>query len=122
MTLKFWIKGDQSEALCHICETWREITFTRRSFFLEQSNVDVKEVLVGVCNTCDTTISIPHQSSRKLKAARMESFVTGSGNVFADLGLEGATLMLKKANLAHAVLDRLEAGKSHASIPPQELA
>lgn len=121
MTLRFWTAGEHSEALCHICKDWRDITFARRPFLLEQPTVVVNDVLVGVCNTCDTTISIPHQSSRKLRAANGEVFQRGSGNVFADLGLRGAALMLKKANVAHAILDRLEEGASMLSIPPEAL-
>ena len=67
--LKIWHQGEQSEALCPTCKDWRPTTFKYRPFMLEKSKIEVPDVLVGVCNACDETIDLPHQSMPKLKEA-----------------------------------------------------
>lgn len=67
--LKIWHQGEQSEALCPTCKGWRATTFQYLPFLLEKSLIEVPDVLVGVCNVCDETIDLPHQSMPKLKEA-----------------------------------------------------
>ena len=68
--LTIWHQGDHSEAICPTCKGWQGTTFTYRPFLLEKSKVEVPDVLVGVCSACDTTLTVPHQSVPKIKAAR----------------------------------------------------
>lgn len=63
-------EGDLSEAICYTCHGWREERFEYRTIRLKKSKVDVKDVLVGVCTTCDSTVTVPHQSTPKIKEAR----------------------------------------------------
>ena len=47
-----------------------ETTFALREVFLEETGVAVPDVMVSVCDSCGTTVSIPHQSTPRLSAAR----------------------------------------------------
>lgn len=63
-------QGDRSEALCPACRVWRATEYRYQTVRLRPSRVDVPDVLVGVCLTCDTVVTIPQQSAPKLKEAR----------------------------------------------------
>jgi hypothetical protein len=63
-------QGDESSAICHKCRKLRPTRFEYRTVRLEKSKIDVPDVLVGVCQTCDTTVTLPHQSTPRLKEAR----------------------------------------------------
>lgn len=63
-------EGDRSKAICHQCDRMVETEFRYRDVFLEKTKVTVANVLVGVCRTCDQTVSIPHQSTPRLAEAR----------------------------------------------------
>lgn len=67
--LRLWEVGEESEALCPTCKDWRTTTFRLRPFALEKTGIVVPALLVGVCNECDTTADIPHQSVVQIKAA-----------------------------------------------------
>lgn len=68
-------EGDPGEGLCSKCRRRVAIRYTYRTVNLERSEVDVPDVLVGVCQTCGETVSIPAQSTPKLKEARQEKTV-----------------------------------------------
>lgn len=63
-------EGDKGSALCPHCEERVLIRYEYRTFHLNESGVDVENVLLGVCEQCDETVTVPAQSSAKLKAAR----------------------------------------------------
>lgn len=62
--------GDPLEAICERCGDLVEGTYQYRPFPLEQTGVVVPNVLVGVCGRCGETISLPAQSTPRLKEAR----------------------------------------------------
>ncbi|MEP6832652.1 MAG: hypothetical protein ABJB74_04620 [Gemmatimonas sp.] len=66
-------QGDISDAICPTCKAWREIRFEYRTTRLTKSKIDVADVLVGVCQTCDDVASIPQQSAPKLREARQSA-------------------------------------------------
>jgi len=70
--MKILKEGDTSEAICERCESRVATHYEYRMVHLEESNVDVEDVLVGVCDECDSVVSIPSQSFPKLKEARAE--------------------------------------------------
>ncbi len=63
-------EGQRRRAICPNCEGIVEIRYEYRTIHLEESDLDVENVLVGVCEACDDVVSIPAQSTPKLKQAR----------------------------------------------------
>lgn len=63
-------EGDRGRAICPNCDGRVEIRYEYRTVHLEESDLDVENVLVGVCEECDEVVSIPAQSTPKLKQAR----------------------------------------------------
>lgn len=66
-------EGYRRKAICPACERRVNTHYEYRTVHLEQTGVDVENVLVGVCDVCDRTVSIPAQSMPKLKEARKRS-------------------------------------------------
>lgn len=62
--------GDRLEAICERCGDLVEGTYQYRSVPLHKTGVTVPNVLVGVCDVCEEIISIPSQSTPRLKEAR----------------------------------------------------
>lgn len=60
--MKNFVVGDKSKALCSCCGLV-STTFENRGFLLEESKKVVPNILVGVCDNCNQTVSIPHQST-----------------------------------------------------------
>ncbi|HEX5869406.1 MAG TPA: hypothetical protein VFY65_03260 [Longimicrobium sp.] len=46
-------------------------TLRTRTYPLEESGIEVPGVLVGVCDVCDEIVTIPHQSTYRLRDARV---------------------------------------------------
>lgn len=67
--------GERGKGMCPECRKRVAIRYAYRSVRLERSEVEVSNVLVGVCETCAETVSIPAQSTPKLKEAREEKTV-----------------------------------------------
>lgn len=67
---RFLSAGDRSRAICPACKAMRETVYEYRAVPLERSKVTVPNVLVGVCTTCDATVSLPAQSTPRLREAR----------------------------------------------------
>lgn len=63
-------EGEREEGLCPACEAWRRIGYEYRTIHLEESDVDVEGVLVGVCEACGEVVSVPPQSTPRLREAR----------------------------------------------------
>jgi len=70
--MKILREGEREEGLCPgpDCKAWRPIRYEYRSVHLEDSDVDVEGVLVGVCEACGEVVSIPPQSTPRLREAR----------------------------------------------------
>lgn len=67
---KFWRAGDRSRAICEHCGRVVETRFEYRTYSLDKPRIDVPDVLVAVCTTCDRTVAVPYQSSPRLNEAR----------------------------------------------------
>lgn len=63
-------EGEREEGLCPVCEAWRPIRYEYRTVHLEESDLDVDDVLVGACEACGEIVSIPPQSTPRLREAR----------------------------------------------------
>ena len=60
--------GDTGNAICFNCEALKTITYKLRDVPLRQDDVVIKNILVGVCDDCDSTIILPSQSTEKVKS------------------------------------------------------
>jgi len=70
MTMHLWKEGDRSEAICRACERRVPTHFEVRRYTLRESEIEVPDVLVAVCDECDRTVAVPAQSTPKLREAR----------------------------------------------------
>lgn len=66
-----FIEGQKSEAVCRHCKKLVSTTIRTRAYALEESEIKVPGVLVGVCDTCNEIVTIPHQSTYRLRDARV---------------------------------------------------
>lgn len=60
--MKIYRDGDLGRVLCHACKSIKESKYTLRDVPLSDGSDVVKNVLVSVCNTCNSVCSIPQQS------------------------------------------------------------
>ncbi len=59
--------GDTKKAACNNCESFQDVTFKLRNVPFNDGSGIVKNVLVGVCDTCDSIAVLPHQSTPVVK-------------------------------------------------------
>lgn len=59
--------GDTKKAACNTCESFQDVTFQLRNTPFSDGSGIVKNVLVGVCNACDSVVVLPHQSTPAVK-------------------------------------------------------
>lgn len=74
-------EGDTAAAICPRCEERVRIRYEYRLFRLEETDIEVDHVLLGVCGQCDETVTVPAQSTPKLKAARRKKEETVEARV-----------------------------------------
>lgn len=55
--------GDNQKAACHRCGQFENITFKLRDVPFSDGKGIVKNVLVGVCDCCNSVAVLPHQST-----------------------------------------------------------
>ena len=67
MKTHIYREGENGSALCETCGKKVNTTFVRRDVPLSDNLDVVKVVLVGVCNTCDSVVAMPHQSAPRVK-------------------------------------------------------
>ncbi len=67
--------GDKSKAVCDDCENIVSTTFKQRIVVGEVKGVhySAQDVLVGVCDCCHKTVSIPQQSVPQIREARVRA-------------------------------------------------
>lgn len=65
--------GDKGQAICETCETIVSTTYTVRDIILSESKIVVPNLLVGVCDKCNHTVSIPAQNTEEIKKIREEN-------------------------------------------------
>lgn len=59
--------GDTQKAACNNCQSFVDVTFELRDVPLSDGSGMVKNILVGVCNRCDSVAVLPHQSTPVVK-------------------------------------------------------
>jgi len=65
--MKIFKVGDTKKVACNTCESFQDITFQLRDTPFSDSSGIVKNVLVGVCNACNSVAVLPHQSTPAVK-------------------------------------------------------
>jgi hypothetical protein len=64
--------GDNSKAVCQVCETVVTTTFALRDVPFSDGSGTVPGVLVAICDLCGGVVAIPAQSSAEIVAALAE--------------------------------------------------
>ncbi len=59
--------GDHKKAACFKCKLFQTVTFKLRDTPFSDGSGIVKNVLVGVCDNCDSVAVLPHQSTPAVK-------------------------------------------------------
>ncbi len=59
--------GDTQKAACNNCKFFKNVTFKLRDVPFSDGTGIVKNVLVGICDTCNTIAVLPHQSTPLVK-------------------------------------------------------
>ena len=57
-----WHEGDVSATTCSVCGKQVSTRYETRDIRMQRSAVTYSNILVGVCNECNSTISLPRQS------------------------------------------------------------
>lgn len=65
--MKIFKVGDKKQAICEICQSLTNATFILRDVPFSDGSGVVKNVLAGVCDSCDEVLLIPHQSTPAIK-------------------------------------------------------
>ncbi len=68
--MRIFKEGDHSKALCDPCKEVVTTTFARRDVRFSDGSGVVKNLLVGVCDECGKTVTIPAQSTPAIARAR----------------------------------------------------
>jgi len=61
-------EGDKSRAVCDTCKNIVSTTFRYAPYNYEE--LTISDILQGFCDVCGVVVSIPHQSSYKIKEFR----------------------------------------------------
>ena len=59
--------GDKKQAVCETCQSLTDATFMLRDTPFSDGSGIVKNVLTGVCDSCNEVVLIPHQSIPAIK-------------------------------------------------------
>ena len=65
--MKIFKVGESQKAACEQCKAFENATFKLRNVPLNDGSGIVKNVLVGVCDKCDSVNILPHQSTPLVK-------------------------------------------------------
>ncbi|ARU55871.1 hypothetical protein OLMES_1797 [Oleiphilus messinensis] len=65
--MKILKEGDTKKVACERCGCFQNATFKLRDVPVSDGSGLVKNILVGVCDACDTVAVIPHQSTPAIK-------------------------------------------------------
>jgi broad-specificity NMP kinase len=66
--MKLFKIGDVQKAGCEKCKAFVDATFVLRDVPLSDGSCIVENVLVGVCNQCDSVTVLPQQESELVKS------------------------------------------------------
>jgi len=72
MNTKFLNEGDKSRAVCEKCKCIVPTTFRYGEYHIPGTNITVPNLLQGYCDVCKTLVSIPHQSTYKIREYLVE--------------------------------------------------
>lgn len=67
--MKIFKVEDKSKAVCEDCKALVSTTFMLRNVPFLNGRGLVKQLLAGVCDHCDSVVSISHQSAQFIKKA-----------------------------------------------------
>jgi hypothetical protein len=59
--------GDTQKAACETCKAFENATFKLRNVPLSDGSGIIKDVLVGVCDKCNSVSILPNQSTALVK-------------------------------------------------------
>lgn len=65
--MKIYIEGEKSKGLCECCKKMITTTFKVSSVPLSSGNGQVDGILAGTCDFCGHIVSIPQESSARVK-------------------------------------------------------
>lgn len=65
--MKIFKVGDKKKAVCETCQLLTHATFLLRDVPFSDGSGIVKNVLAGVCDSCNEVVLIPHQSTPAIK-------------------------------------------------------
>ncbi len=65
--MKLYKVGEKSKAICQECRQVRSTTFKERNVPLVSGKGTVPNVLVAICDACDSVVSIPQQSVPRIQ-------------------------------------------------------
>jgi len=60
-------EGDTKTVACNTCELLQNATFQLRDVPFSDGSGLAKNILVGVCDTCNSVAVVPHQSTPDIK-------------------------------------------------------
>jgi hypothetical protein len=72
MNTKFYNEGDKSRAVCGNCKSIVSTTFQYGKYHIPGTGITVTNLLQGYCDVCKSPVSIPHQSSYKIREYLVE--------------------------------------------------
>lgn len=70
--MKILFEGDTDQALCEHCQALVAMHYTRRDVPFSDGQGVARDILVGVCDGCDTVVAIPPQSTPGIREARKQ--------------------------------------------------
>ena len=74
--MKLYRDGDAGRAFCSHCATVVKTVFARRDVPFSDGQGAAKNILVGVCEVCDSVVSVPAQSTPAIAEARRREAVS----------------------------------------------
>lgn len=74
--MKLLLEGDHGRALCEHCQQVVTTTYVRRNVPFSDGHGEAKDILVGICDTCDAIVAIPAQSTPAIKEARKQQLTS----------------------------------------------
>lgn len=73
------IEGDKRQVICPKCGL-SHATYTLRDIDFSDNSGTVKNVLAGVCDSCNEVVSIPKQSITRIKEYYSKIILKGDSN------------------------------------------
>lgn len=102
--------GDNSKAICHKCESVVDTTFMKRDVALSDNSAMVENVLVAVCNSCDSVVALPQQSSKHVNKTIKASEIVARKDR-ANRKFKGVTLAHENISRLPPELEELKVGE-----------